>query len=344
MVLKRQFIVGKGSDTMASSQEGNEVVFGTTMCRRDIHYGRALLASVNYFYPNHPIKVICALDVTRAERAELSEFPNVEVFSVGELIDKYKLNFHGCLQDLFFLLMDDEKILYCDSDSVLTGPVLELIDTTKTFFAITGKWMDMGDKRQLESYERNAIDLELLPRFCTSLVTEKLFFVMGCHFFVRPREFPVDELYRCLPEMEYGVGEKFYHERGPRPSTVFKRGDQGFFCYVLNRYFVGTDDFERRSGVVLECHEDSRKKHSFSWEDVKLGNANIGFIHFVGYSRKRRLNNHLFGDVLLGFYQQYWTILGRSSLSVDFRRWFGVFLLDRAKAGFRRILKVVTKR
>ena len=324
-----------------TAQESNEVVFGTTMCRRDIHYGRALLASINYFYPNHSIKVICALDVTHAERAELSEFPNVEVFGVGELIDKYKLNFHGCLQDLFFLLMDDEKILYCDSDSVLTGPVLELIDTTKTFFAIIGKWMDMRDEKQRESYIRNAIDLELLPKFCTSLSSEKLFFIMGCHFFVRPREFPVDELYRCLSEMEYGVGDKFYH--GEKHDTVFKRGDQGFFCYVLNRYFVGTDRFDRRPGVVLECHEDSRKKHGFSWGDVKRGNANNGFIHFIGYSRKCRLSRHLFGDVLEGFYQQYWRILGRSSFCADLRRWFGVFMLDKAKAGFRKILKVVKR-
>ena len=66
-----------------TAQESNEVGFGTTMCWRDIHYGRALLASINDFYPNHSIKVTCALDATRVERAELSRFPNVEVFGDG---------------------------------------------------------------------------------------------------------------------------------------------------------------------------------------------------------------------------------------------------------------------
>jgi hypothetical protein len=316
-------------------EKKEDITFVTTLCRRDIHYARALFASINMFYPEHDIKAICALDVTRSEMEELRLFPNLQVLWLGDLIDEYKLNLHGCLQDLYFLFTEKGKILYCDADSVLTGPVLNLIDDTKDFFAITGKWLSMEDAQSREMFCRNAIDLDRLDTFCSGFEKPDLYFVQGSHFFMQPAKFNREDLIQCLPVMEYGVGDKFLH--GQRREPIFRRGDQGFLCYLLNRDLVHTNRFGSRAGVTKVSTEEMWDKQPATWNDIESGKGNSGFIHFVGGTRKRRLRTHLYGEILEKFYQRYWRVIGRRSLRVDLQRWFGVFFFDRVLAGSRKV-------
>lgn len=277
----------------------DSICFATATCRRDIHYVRCLLASVRYFHPKNPIVVVCDRDITSREQQQLATFPNTSVYSTAELTDKYKLAFRGTLTDLYFLVLQDYRhYLFCDADSVLVGPVLDRLEGEPAFAAFTGKRIDLNNPASRTGFCRFGINLDapgdLELQFLYELDQPLYFF--SSHFYLDRQRFPIQELFDHLPQLDFGLGQTI--------ETPFQRGDQGFFCYVLNKYFVNTDQLLHVPCTPSATPEVIRDR-GICVESLKAG-LDPQFLHFVGPTRRWTLKAHNGGDLLAFFYRRYW--------------------------------------
>lgn len=274
-------------------QDKTSICFGTATCRRDVHYARCLLGSIRYFYPENPIVVVCDRDVSDVDRRQLASFPNVTVYSTAQLTDRYKLAFRGTLTDLYYLVLQDHNhYVFCDADSVLTGPVLDLLEGDPAFASFTGKQMDLSSPSSREGFCKYAINLDAADGLDLGFLSDKPFYFQSSHFYVDRLRFPIEELYEHLPRLDFGVGKTI--------DTPFQRGDQGFFCYVLNKHLVETDQFLHVPCTPSALPEEIQQR-GITLEAVKAKTADPGFLHFVGPTRRWTLGRHAGGNLLRFF-------------------------------------------
>src|SRR5438046_5642145 len=94
--------------------------FVATTWRKDLHYAKVLIESLNYFHPEIPVKVIVDGD---ASAAFLNKAPNViSIDRTRDLQELHGLDLRGLLSDLNLFFFDDfDYFIRVDADSVLIG-------------------------------------------------------------------------------------------------------------------------------------------------------------------------------------------------------------------------------
>lgn len=271
--------------------------FVTFACRKDVHYAKALVGSIRYFCPNSAVIAILDEGVSRRDAQQLA-CGGVQVIPVQDLIRQHKLRLTGLLNKFNVLFLPDLKeALICDADSVLVGPILEMIDRSKDFVALNGRKMDFKNPGERASFDKWAIDLERITQLDPEFqVNGSLYFFQGSHFFIKPNMFPVDELTRNLAHLSSQHGG----------NTIFRAGDQGFWNYVINKKYVPAGRFALNH-VTLPANEDPQNHPGLRGDSVAAKNQRQwGFVHYLGFTRKYRLSRHNFGDLLVFFTRQFY--------------------------------------
>jgi len=310
----------------------SDIPFVTFACARDVHYAKALLGSVNYFYPENRIFVVTESDISERDIRQMSRFPNTRVCRVADLMLEHKLHLTGLLAKFNVLFLPGvARALVADADSVLIAPVLEEIDPHKVFTALHGRRIDLSDKAERESFERWAADLSFIREFNPSLGKEQLYYVQGSHFYVNVDRFPFDTFYGMLKFMGYDH----------KTLTPLRAGDQGFWNYLLNSGRVPEADFELKPATI-QVGQTPKVALCDDMEWVqRSAKKEWSFIHYVGFSRRYRRRDHDYAQVLQWATRRYYQIIGASGfLRDELRR----FMQSGMRAGRRRIRQLTGQR
>lgn len=309
--------------------EGVDTTFVTFACGRDVHYAKALLGSINHFYPDNRIVVVTESDIFERDIRQMSRFPNTRVYRVPDLMLEHKLHLTGLLAKFNVLFLPGvARALVADADSVLIAPVMEEINPHKLFTALHGRKIDPSDKVERESFERWAVDVPTVRKLHPAFGEHGLYYVQGSHFYVNVSRFPYDIFYGMLKLM--GCDHK--------TLTPLRAGDQGFWNYLLNSGRVPEADFELKPATI----QVGQTPRVASCEDMEWVQRRVkkewSFIHYVGFSRRYRRRDHDYAQVLQWATRRYYQIIGPSAyLHDELQR----FMQSGMRAGRRRIRQLM---
>jgi len=283
-----------------------DISFTIACCDHDVHYAKAAVASIRRIYPNHTIFLICDENVRNRDKKQFGKVSGVEVLEVQELTKSTKLYFRGLLTKLYLFFAEPiQKTVFVDADSVLTGPVLELLQPTDTFVPFVGSWKDLKNKEQRAKFSKWAVDMDRISELDDQFPQERAFFCMTSHFYTDTRKFPIEYMWELLGHLNFRREEKTYF-----------REDQGFITYALNKIWNGSEAFDNSKWVVPATPES---ESVFVAESESSTPFPIGsyFIHYIGGYRKFRLNRHHFHECLCSNYEYFYQLSGGASMWFD---------------------------
>lgn len=298
----------------------------------DVHYARALLASLRYFYPSHHVIVLVDGDLVDDR---LGRWENYEVIRTSDLAESLDMPLTGVLSKLAFLYRNDSQYFcYFDADSVMIGPLFSApeLQASADFYAIDGSTIDLKVDENLELFKRYALDparvrATIDPDFSMSSVR----YFSGGHFILRAGSIPPALLEDNLNELS-GSYEK---------DKVFHFNDQSFLNWVVNR--LEADGEIAAVAVDLGIYgwrtaEEEPEVTLPSILDASI--ASKAFIHYTGPSRHLRFKDHNFPFVLEHFHREYYRDLPRWSRQMDETRRLARYQWGRV----RRLPKALTAR
>jgi len=272
----------------------------------DGRYTRICVASIRYFYPDIPIRLVVGGPLERGLAEELRRHWRVETADLPR--GDYGWGFVK-LEVLFG--PPGEKFLVLDSDTVLTGPVLDAWSESRAAFLVDDETQSEADtKRLYYDWEkvRTADPAARPPRFVFN--TGQWFGTAG----VLQRD-------DFTPWVEWTMPRKLRH------PEHFMPGDQGILNYVLNRK-AETESLciERRKIMRWPGHS----MDGLSAETVSKRAAAPLVVHWAGMKRMRQRD--MVGSDLLAFfervYYQQLTAGGPRRIAAGCRDALSAWLLD----------------
>jgi len=289
----------------------DDIPFVTFTWSRDVHYAKALLGSISYFYPHRRIIVVAERDLPTHDIRQISRFPNTDVIPVMTLIEKHKLHLVGLLNKLNVLFLPDvPKAIVADADSVLVDFVTEKLDTQTVFTGLNGSPSIESDERGLRSFEEWSCTLADARRLAPGFRESPLRYVQGSHFFLNTERFPYHLLFSMLPELGY---------RHADPSAL-KCGDQGFWNLLINHPSLAPHD----CAVVPSTVSSSRRWPNATkpeWNTTQWLTTRsvkeVSFVHYIGSGRRYRRRSHVCPTPLEWGTAMYYHVLGRKAFVAD---------------------------
>jgi hypothetical protein len=244
----------------------------------DARYTRTCVASVRYFYPDVPIRLLISGDLERGLADELMRYWDVSTTDLPSHGD-YGWGFVK-LEPLFG--PSGEKFLVLDSDTVLTGPILDAWYYARIPFLVDDERQSEGDtKRLYYDWEklRTADPCARPPRFVFN--SGQWFGTAGV---LTRGDFE--------PWVEWTMPRKLRH-----PES-FMPGDQGVLNYVFNRKVAG-------HGLKVERREimrwPARSMKGLDAESVSRKVAPARIVHWAGLKKARQRD--MVGADLLSFFE-----------------------------------------
>jgi hypothetical protein len=254
-------------------------------CATDARYTRICVASIRYFYPDVPVRLLVSGNLQPGLAEELRRHWDVGITDLPSR-GEYGWGFVK-LEPLFGRL--GEKFLVLDSDTVLTGPILDSWTSTKSHFLVDDeKQSEVDTKRLYYDWEKvRLIDANAQPpRFVFN--SGQWFGTAG----VLTRE-------DFAPWVEWTMPRKLRH------PEQFMPGDQGILNYVLNRKMpLGGLQVERRKIMRWPGHS----MEGLGAETVSKRAALPQIVHWAGL-KKARVRDMLGADLLLFFEKAYYNRL-----------------------------------
>jgi hypothetical protein len=254
---------------------------------RDARYTRICVASVRYFYPEIPIRLLAGGRLQRGLADELLHYWNVVTADL-RLTGEYGWGFVK-LEPLFG--PHNEQFLVLDSDTVLTGPVLELWNKCSAPFLVDNEDQAEADVRRLY------YDWEKLQMIEPNALPPRFVFNSGQWFGTAG----------VLTRNDFAPWVNWTMPRSLRHPTCFMPGEQGILNYVLNQKSA-------RGGLLVERQQLMRwAGHSIndvSVEAVSQRNVAPRVVHWAGVKKARQQD--MAGADLLGYFEQlyYERLLG----------------------------------
>ena len=254
-------------------------------CGRDARLTRICVASIRYFYPEIPIRILVGGSLQRGLAAELQKFWDVELADLPNSGD-YGWGFVK-LEALFGPI--GERFLVLDSDTALAGPVLGLWKEDGAPFLV-------DDEKQLDDDEKRIYyDWKKVLQIDRTARSPEFVFNSGQWFGTAG----------VLSREDFSLGLVWTMPRSTTPPGYFMNGEQGILNYVLNRK------------VTLEGLKVERKQ-IMRWPGHSMGGVNAEsiakrtapplVIHWAGM-KKPALGDMVGGDILLFFEKFYYTRL-----------------------------------
>jgi hypothetical protein len=239
------------------------------------------VASVRFFYPEIPIRLLIGGRVPLRVLKELKRLLNVEVAAVSA--GDYGWGFIK-LEPLF--QERPERFLVLDSDTILVGPVLEVAKECHTDFIVVEESQNAADTKRLY------YDWEKLKEIDPGATPPDFVFNSGQWFGSS----------NLLTREDFAPWLDWTMPRKLRYPHAFMPGDQGVLNYVLNnkarlcRGMVARRKIMRWPGNSMD---------GLNVESVSKGTAPPLVVHWAGM-KKTFLRNMVGADLLLFFEKFYY--------------------------------------
>lgn len=249
-------------------------------CSRDARLTRICVASIRYFYPDVPIKILAGDILQRGLARELAKYWDVGLADLPEGDYGWGL---VKLEPLFG--PPGQQFMVCDVDTVFTGRVLDRRDESDAPFYVDNEQQSDAD------FKRLYYDWDALAKVDADVQPARKAFNVGQWFgtagLVRREEF--DDLVKwTLP-------------RQLRFPQFFMGGDQGVINYVMLKK-------EKLEGLRI-CRVELMRWPGNGMDDLKVetvrsGEAPALVIHWAGM-KAIFLRNVVGGELLL-FYEDFY--------------------------------------
>ena len=243
----------------------------------DARYTRTCIASIRYFYPQVPIRLLVGGRLQRGLAEELHRYWEVGIADVPG--GDYGWGFVK-LEALFG--RPGERFLVLDSDTVLAGPVLHNWTDIAALFVVDDEKHPEAEAKELY------YDWQKLRKVDSEARAPEFLFNTGQWFGT------AGALSRC----DFEPWLKWTMPRKVCPPGYFMNGEQGLLNYVLNRK-VAFDGLavERRK---LMCWP-GRSMDGVSARSVSKHAAPAVIVHWAGMKKARQRD--LLGADLLKFFE-----------------------------------------
>jgi hypothetical protein len=250
----------------------------------DARYTRICVASVRFFYPEIPIRLLIGGPVQRDLTAELFEYWGVGTAEIPVEGD-YGWGFVK-LEVLFG--SPGERFLVLDSDTVLTGRVLDLWGDSRASFLV-------DDEAQFEERAKAIYyDWEKVRQIDPCAQPPRFLFNTGQWFGTAG----------ILTREDFAPWLMWTMPRTTTPANHFINGEQGILNYVFNQKALQGLRVERRQIMRWPAH---------SMEGLDAGTVSKGaaiprIVHWAGL-KKARQRDMLAADLLAFFEKLYYSRL-----------------------------------
>jgi hypothetical protein len=249
-------------------------------CSRDARLTRICVASIRYFYPDVPIKILAGDILQHGLAEELQKYWNVGVADLPRGDYGWGL---VKIEPLFG--PPGQRFMVCDVDTVFTGGVLDRRAQSDAPFWVDNEQLSDAD------FKRLYYDWDALAKVDPDVQSARKAFNVGQWFgtagLIRREDFD-DLVIWALP-------------RQLRMPDVFMGGDQGVMNYVV----LKKEAFE---GLRIDRVELMRWPgygiDDLSVEAVTSGKAPALVIHWAGM--KAMFLHNMVGGKLLQFYEDYY--------------------------------------
>jgi len=284
----------------------------------DARYTRICVASVRYFYPEIPIRLLVSGRLQRGLADELQKYWNVGTAQLSASGD-YGWGFVK-LEVLYG--PPGERFLMLDSDTVLTGPVLNMWNDSCAPFLVDDEQQSEADTKRLY------YDWENVRKIDPSAQRPEFVFNSGQWFGTAGVLTRAD----FAPWLDWTMPRKLRH------PELFMPGEQGVLNYLFNRKTALEElQVERRPIMRWPGHS----MDGLDAERVTKRTAPPLIIHWAGM-KKTRLRPMVGSDILLYFEKFYYARLRAGTLRrllancryflTHWQHWVGV----RIKQSYRR--------
>ena len=274
------------SDTLSRAKARAVDVIYVAASARDGRFARTCVASIRYFYPDIPIRLLVGGPLEAGLADELTSRWDVQLADLPPR--DYGWGFVK-LEPLFFPA--GERFLVLDADTVLTGPVLELAEASNADLVVDDEHQDDASARRLY------YDWTLSAQEGQPLDPPRLLFNTG-QWFGRSGVLRRDDFAGLV---DWSGAKPML--ANPR---VFKNGDQGTLNYVVNR-------LSRQGRLKVDCVPllcwPGHGMQGISAAALAARSAPTRVIHWAGMKGPRH-GALPGGDVLMFFEQLYYARLG----------------------------------
>lgn len=294
-------------------------------CARDARLTRICVASIRYFYPDIPIRLLAGDILQRGLADELQRYWGVELVDLP--VGDYGWGLVK-LEPLFG--RPGESFLVVDVDTVFTGPVLDLRSQSDAPFFVDNEQLSDAD------FKRLYYDWDKLREIDPKVQSARSAFNVGQWFGTAG----------LVKREQFDAWVEWEMPRRLRYPDLFMGGDQGVMNYVIlqKEAFEGLR-IERRTIMRWPGHS----MEGLSAESVAQRTAPPLVIHWAGM-KKPALTDMVGGDILLFFEKFYYTRVPAAAL----RRRFAIcqhflihwmhWLIVRVKLTYRRMRTAIRTR
>jgi hypothetical protein len=248
-------------------------------CARDARLARICVASVRYFYPDVPIRLLAAEPLQPGLAEELHRYWGVELVDLPD--GDYGWGFVQ-LEPLFG--KPGERFLVLDVDTVLTGPVLEFWQCD-SHFLVDNEVLSEADSKRLY------YNWEALAKVDPNIQSAKIAFNSGQWFGTAG----------LVAREDFDTWLEWTMPRRLRYPQYFMGGEQGVLnCVVLKKEAFDGVRIERRTMMRWPGHS----MEGLDAESVAKRTAPPLVVHWAGM-KKTRMGTMVGSDLLLYFEKLY---------------------------------------
>jgi hypothetical protein len=251
---------------------------------RDARFTRTCVASVRTFYPDIAVRLLPGGRLSSRLVRELRQYWNVEIHPIPP--GDYGWGFVK-LEPLFGPA--GERFLVLDSDTVVTGPVLDLWDAGDAPFLVDDEQQSDAETKRLY------YDWEKVRRIDVSARPPAFVFNSGQWFGtagVLTRE-------DFAPLLEWSMPRKV------ASPECFKQGEQGLLNYVLNQKALLNSSLVARHPIM---RWPGHGMQGLTADALRSGTAPALVVHWAGQKRTRQ-RDMTGADVLAYFERLYYARL-----------------------------------
>lgn len=270
-------------------------------CARDARLTRICVASIRYFYPEVPIRVLAGDILQRGLADELRKYWGVELVNLPKGDYGWGL---VKLEPLFGPA--GEKFLMMDVDTVFTGRVLDLCAESDAPFLVDDEQLSDADSKRLY-YDWDKLR-EIDPKVQPARAAFNVGQWFGTAGLIKREDFD--------PWLEWTLPRRLRYQQ------YFMGGDQGVMNYVL----LQKEAFE---GLRIERRKIMRwpgySIDGLDVESVAKWTAPPLVIHWAGM-KKTRLRDMVGADLLVFFEKFYYQRLPAGRLRRILASWYHVWL------------------
>jgi len=246
----------------------------------DARYTRTCVASVRYFYPDVLIRLLISGTLQRSLTDELRRYWDVWAAELSK--GDYGWGFVK-LEPLFD--SPGKRFLVLDSDTVLTGPVLEVWSDARAPFLVD------DEKQSEDNTKRLYYDWESVRGIDPCAQSPQFVFNSGQWFGTAG----------VLTRADFAPWVDWTMPRRLRYPRLFMPGDQGVLNYVLNqKAALDGLQIERRQIMRWPAHS----MEGLDSETVAKRSAVPRIVHWAGLKKARQ--RAMLGADLLSFFEKFY--------------------------------------